>query len=150
MLHSILCSEIYQRGSFLHWPHGHDFSYTLVQVRIFLTVFSFGGLLRSFSPPLTQWEHPVRADSRKKISKLLTLHTMCLKRALAQILLDFHSSSFVQLCGQICFFVACGKANFLLVQHKLECPCFRTGNRITCAGKKKKKLKKKTRTRWHF
>lgn len=47
------------------------------------------------------------------------VYTVCLEGSFIQILLDFHSSNSVERC----FFVVCGKANFLLVQHKLQCPC---------------------------
>lgn len=106
MLYIILCLEICHLGSFIHWPHGHCFSYAHVQIRRFLLVFPTGSLHRSHSEVLhsenSQWGWGLPVGKKKKVKTLHTVYIVCLEGSFTQILQDFHSSSFVKLCGQLC------------------------------------------------
>ena len=119
-----MCLEICQLGSLVHWPHGLCSSYIprYMKLRNFLRVFLSGGLpglsLYLSHSESSQCGLPVG----QKKSELFTLRTMWLEGSFAQILLDLHPSSSVRFCGQLCFFVVCGKEN-LLEQHKFQCPC---------------------------
>lgn len=103
------------------WPL--FFIHPLVQGRGFLPVISIGGCHRSTFRLLMQWKCTARSANRKNIKIPHVVYPVCLGWLFTQILLDFHSSNSIDLCGQLCFFVVCGKADFLLAQHKLQCPC---------------------------
>lgn len=94
-----------------------------VHWRMFLGVISPAGLQGSLLPTSYTREN---AQGGQATGKSRTPHIVCtmrLEEPLTHILLAFHCSSSVRLCDQLCFFAVCGKANFLLVQHKLERPC---------------------------
>lgn len=89
-------------------------------MRMLLLVISLRGLQGS----LFQTSHTVkthREGGRQEKSKVPhTVYTECQETSFAHVLLDLHCSSSVRLGGQLGSSVVCGKANFLLVQHKLD------------------------------